>query len=79
VSRSASRSTTTTYKSDAHPLNTAITNGPISLPMLDTAYLGHIIVLWSWALNSPTPRPPSPPLSASAPWTDATAKSPSPV
>ena len=32
-------------------LNNAITNGPISLPdavaMLETAYLGHVIVLWS--------------------------------
>ncbi len=38
-------------------LNQAITNGPVSLPqavaMLDTAYLGHVIVLWSWALNQP--------------------------
>lgn len=40
-------------------LNTAITNGPVSLPeavtMLDTAYLGHVIVLWSWALKQPNP------------------------
>jgi hypothetical protein len=32
-------------------LNNAITNGPVSLPdavaMLETAYLGHVIVLWS--------------------------------
>jgi hypothetical protein len=38
-------------------LNTAITTGPVSLPdafaMLDTAYLGHVIVLWSWALKQP--------------------------
>src|SRR6185436_5173883 len=38
-------------------LNTALTNGPVSLPeavaMLDTAYLGHVIVLWSWALKQP--------------------------
>jgi hypothetical protein len=38
-------------------LNHAITNGPVSLPeavaMLDTAYLGHVIVLWSWALTQP--------------------------
>jgi hypothetical protein len=35
----------------------ALTTGPISLPdavaMLDTAYLGHVIVLWSWALTQP--------------------------
>ena len=23
--------------------------------MLDTAYLGHVIVLWSWALKQPNP------------------------
>jgi hypothetical protein len=38
-------------------LNHAITNGPVALPeavaMLDTAYLGHVIVLWSWALTQP--------------------------
>ena len=38
-------------------LNVAITSGPVSLPdavaMLDTAYLGHVIVLWSWALKQP--------------------------
>jgi hypothetical protein len=38
-------------------LNHAIATGPISLPdavaMLDTAYLGHVIVLWSWALMQP--------------------------
>ena len=38
-------------------LNHAITSGPVSLPdavaMLDTAYLGHVIVLWSWALKQP--------------------------
>ena len=38
-------------------LNAAITKGPVSLPdavdMLDTAYLGHVIVLWSWALKQP--------------------------
>ena len=37
--------------------NHAITTGPVSLPeavaMLDTAYLGHVIVLWSWALKQP--------------------------
>ena len=40
-------------------LNHAITDGPVSLPdavaMLDTAYLGHVIVLWSWALKQPNP------------------------
>lgn len=40
-------------------LNSAITSGPVSLPeavaMLDTAYLGHVIVLWSWALKQPNP------------------------
>ena len=40
-------------------LNDAITSGPVSLPeavaMVDTAYLGHIIVLWSWALKQPNP------------------------
>ncbi|CAN5201528.1 hypothetical protein BH11ACT7_BH11ACT7_29670 [soil metagenome] len=38
-------------------INTAITQGPLSLPkaveMLDSAYLGHVIVLWSWALKQP--------------------------
>ena len=38
-------------------INTAITEGPLSLPaaveMLDAAYLGHVIVLWSWALKQP--------------------------
>jgi Protein of unknown function (DUF3375) len=41
-------------------LNHAITDGPVSLPdavaMLDTAYLGHVIVLWSWALMQPNPQ-----------------------
>ena len=40
-------------------LNHAITDGRVSLPdavaMLDTAYLGHVIVLWSWALKQPNP------------------------
>jgi hypothetical protein len=39
-------------------INTAITVGPLSLPeavsMLDAAYLGHVIVLWSWALKQPS-------------------------
>ncbi|WP_319453600.1 MULTISPECIES: DUF3375 domain-containing protein [unclassified Mycobacterium] len=38
-------------------LNAAMSDGPVSLPqavaMLDTAYLGHVIVLWSWALKQP--------------------------
>jgi hypothetical protein len=42
-------------------INTAITDGPLSLPdaveMLSAenqgAYLGHVIVLWSWALKQP--------------------------
>ena len=40
-------------------LNEALRTGPVELPdavaMLDTAYLGHIIVLWSWALKQPNP------------------------
>nr|WP_083405573.1 DUF3375 domain-containing protein [Mycolicibacterium rutilum] len=38
-------------------LNAAVSSGPVSLPeavaMLDNAYLGHVIVLWSWALKQP--------------------------
>ncbi|MGO4442190.1 DUF3375 domain-containing protein [Mycobacterium sp. 2YAF39] len=38
-------------------LNHALRDGPVELPdavaMLDTAYLGHVIVLWSWALTQP--------------------------
>lgn len=38
-------------------INAAIASGPLSLPdaveMLDSAYLGHVIVLWSWALKQP--------------------------
>ena len=38
-------------------INGAIAGGPLSLPqavgMLDSAYLGHVIVLWSWALKQP--------------------------
>ncbi|MCV7346285.1 DUF3375 domain-containing protein [Mycolicibacterium rhodesiae] len=38
-------------------INTALDSGPVSLPaaveMLDAAYLGHVIVLWSWALKQP--------------------------
>lgn len=38
-------------------LNTALHHGPVSLPdavsMLESAYLGHVIVLWSWALKQP--------------------------
>lgn len=40
-------------------INTAIADGPLSLPdaveLLDSAYLGHVIVLWSWALTQPGP------------------------
>ncbi|CAN5882685.1 DUF3375 domain-containing protein [soil metagenome] len=39
-------------------INSAIVRGPLSLPeavgMLDSAYLGHVIVLWSWALKQPS-------------------------
>ncbi len=39
-------------------INTALDTGPVSLPdavdMLDAAYLGHVIVLWSWALKQPS-------------------------
>jgi Protein of unknown function (DUF3375) len=42
-------------------INTALTAGPVSLPdavaMLDSAYLGHVIVLWSWALKQPEASP----------------------
>lgn len=38
-------------------LNAALRSGPVSLDraveMLDSAYLGHVIVLWSWALRQP--------------------------
>ena len=38
-------------------INSAVADGPLSLPeavsMLDSAYLGHVIVLWSWALKQP--------------------------
>ena len=38
-------------------LNHALADGPVSLSdavaMLDTAYLGHVIVLWTWALKQP--------------------------
>lgn len=41
-------------------INTALdAGGPLSLPdavqLLDAAYLGHVIVLWSWALKQPPP------------------------
>ncbi|BBX08682.1 DUF3375 domain-containing protein [Mycolicibacterium aichiense] len=40
-------------------INNALDTGPVSLPdaveMLDAAYLGHVIVLWSWALKQPHP------------------------
>ncbi|MCV7225297.1 DUF3375 domain-containing protein [Mycolicibacterium komossense] len=42
-------------------INSAIVAGPLSLPdavgMLDSAYLGHVIVLWSWALKQPAQDP----------------------
>ena len=39
-------------------INTAISSGarlslPAAVEMLDAAYLGHVIVLWSWALKQP--------------------------
>jgi hypothetical protein len=38
-------------------INGALSRGPLSLPnaveLLDSAYLGHVIVLWSWALKQP--------------------------
>ncbi|GAB7070531.1 DUF3375 domain-containing protein [Mycobacterium hodleri] len=50
-------------------INTAIADGPLSLPdavdMLDAAYLGHVIVLWSWALKQPAPTSPAAPTTAS--------------
>lgn len=43
-------------------INTALRQAPVSLPdavgMLDSAYLGHVIVLWSWALKQPRPAGP---------------------
>lgn len=45
----------------ADMLNDTLRQGPVTLPdaiaMLDTAYLGHIIVLWSWALAQPQEHP----------------------
>ncbi|MEZ0339911.1 DUF3375 domain-containing protein [Mycobacterium sp. pV006] len=42
-------------------LNAAISRGPVTLPqaveLVDNAYLGHVIVLWSWALKQPNPEP----------------------
>ena len=38
-------------------LNAAVARRPVSLAeavsLLDSAYLGHVIVLWSWALKQP--------------------------
>ncbi|MHC9296120.1 DUF3375 domain-containing protein [Mycobacterium sp. LTG2003] len=38
-------------------VNAAVERGPLPLPeaigMLDSAYLGHVIVLWSWAIKQP--------------------------
>lgn len=43
----------------AELINGAVAAGPLSLPdaigMLDSAYLGHVIVLWSWALKQHQP------------------------
>ncbi|MEU0494535.1 DUF3375 domain-containing protein [Mycobacterium sp. NPDC006124] len=43
-------------------INTALAEGPLSLSdavdMLESAYLGHVIVLWSWALKQPVPTSP---------------------
>lgn len=40
-------------------INAAIDDGPLPLAdavaMLDAPYLGHVIVLWSWALKQPVP------------------------
>lgn len=40
-------------------LNAAISRGPVTLPqavdLVENAYLGHVIVLWSWALRQPSP------------------------
>ncbi|MGV0744000.1 DUF3375 domain-containing protein [Mycolicibacterium sp. XJ870] len=45
----------------AELINDAVESGPLPLPeaigMLDSAYLGHIIVLWSWALKQPLKQP----------------------
>lgn len=45
----------------ADMLNHTLRKGPITLPdavaMLDTVYLGHVIVLWSWALKQPLASP----------------------
>lgn len=42
-------------------INAAVSAGPVSLPqvvgMLESAYLGHVIVLWSWALKQPDASP----------------------
>ncbi len=42
-------------------INAAVSAGPVSLPqvvgMLECAYLGHVIVLWSWALKQPDASP----------------------
>lgn len=41
----------------AELVNSALTAAPLSLPdaigLLESAYLGHVIVLWSWALRQP--------------------------
>ena len=44
-------------------VNGAVAAGPLALSdaigMLDSAYLGHVIVLWSWALKQPLSQPES--------------------
>ena len=45
----------------AEVVNGAVASGPLPLPdaieLLDSAYLGHVIVLWSWALKQPLTQP----------------------
>lgn len=45
-------------------VNAAVTAAPLSLPqavsLLDSPYLGHVIVLWSWALRQPSAGPAGP-------------------
>ena len=45
-------------------INDALADGPLSLPeaveRLESAYLGHVIVLWSWALAQPGADPVAP-------------------
>ncbi|MFT4125261.1 MAG: DUF3375 domain-containing protein [Gordonia sp. (in: high G+C Gram-positive bacteria)] len=45
-------------------VNATVARGPVSLPAVIDAlpdpYLGHVIVLWSWALTQPAPATPAP-------------------